>query len=117
MKRLVSTLAALFLCTAVSVAAPKSRTFRGEIMDSQCATMGSHDQMMQKFGAKDAKECTLKCAGMGGKFVLYTAAKKATYQLDDQEKPKEFAGQKVKVTGSYDRATKTIHVESIEPGA
>jgi hypothetical protein len=51
---------------------------------------------------------------MGGKFVLYDAATKATYMLDDQEKPKEFAGQKVKVTGTYDKATKTIHVESIE---
>ena len=50
---------------------------------------------------------------MGGKFVLYDAAKKATYMLDDQEKPEEFAGQKVKVTGTYNKATKTIHVESI----
>ena len=54
---------------------------------------------------------------MGGKFVLYDAAKKATYMLDDQEKPNDFAGQKVKVTGTYDKATKTIHVEKIEPGS
>ncbi len=46
--------------------------------------------------------------------MLYDATKKATYQLDDQEKPKDFAGQKVKVTGTYDRATKTIRVEKIE---
>ncbi len=51
---------------------------------------------------------------MGGKFVLYSAATKTTYQLDDQEKPRDFAGQKVKVTGNYDEASKTIHVESIE---
>ncbi len=54
---------------------------------------------------------------MGGKFVLYDSAKKATYQLDDQEKPKEFARQKVKVTGTYDKTTKTIHVENIEPAS
>ena len=42
------------------------------------------------------------------------AAKKATYQLDHQEKPKGFAGQRVKLTGTYDENTKTIHVESIE---
>ncbi len=53
----------------------------------------------------------------GGKFVLYDSAKKATYQLDDQEKPKEFARQKVKVTGTYDKTTKTIHVENIEPAS
>ena len=62
----------------------------------------------------DSKMCTLKCVEMGGKFVLYNAAKEAIYMLDDQEKPKEFAGQKVKVTGTYDKASKTTHVESIE---
>jgi len=51
---------------------------------------------------------------MGEKYVLFDAAKKTTYELDDQEKPVDFAGQKVKVKGSYDKATKTIHVTSIE---
>jgi hypothetical protein len=115
MNKLVSVVAVLLCCAGLSLAAPKGKTFTGEIMDSQCASMGSHDQMMQKEGAKDAKECTLKCVQMGGKFVLYDSAKKATYQLDDQEKPKEFAGQKVKVTGTYDKANKTIHVENIAP--
>jgi len=53
------------------------------------------------------------CAA-GSKYVLYNAATKRTYQLDDQDKPKELFGQKVKFTGSYDRKTKTIHVERIE---
>jgi hypothetical protein len=91
-----------------------NKVFTGEIMDSQCAAMGSHDQMMKPEGAKDAKECTLKCVQGGGKFVLYDSANKTAYQLDDQEKPKQFAGQKVKVTGTADAASKTIHVESIE---
>ncbi|MGH9709461.1 MAG: DUF5818 domain-containing protein [Candidatus Acidiferrales bacterium] len=54
---------------------------------------------------------------MGGKYVLYNAARKIVYQLDDQRKPADFAGQNVKVTGSYDRATKTIHVTSIQPAS
>jgi uncharacterized protein DUF5818 len=57
---------------------------------------------------------SLACVKAGGKFVLYDATRKATYMLDDQEKPQAFAGQKVKVIGTYDKATKTIHVGSIE---
>lgn len=92
----------------------KGKTFTGEIMDSACAKQGSHEMMEKMEGISDAKTCTIKCVEMGSKYVLYDAAKKITYELDDQTKPKEFAGQKVKVTGSYDKATKTIHVENIE---
>ena len=65
-------------------------------------------------GTNTPKDCTLACAKTGGKFVLYDAAKKATYELDDQAKPRDFAGQKVKVIGTYESSTKTIHVEKIE---
>ena len=90
-----------------------NKVFSGEIMDSQCAAMGSHS-MMKSEGANDAKECTLKCVAMGGRFVLYDSANKAVYQLDDQEKAKQFAGQKVKVSGSFDAAPKSIHVQNVE---
>ena len=73
---------------------------------------------MEKEGAaKDAKECTDKCVQAGSKYVLYNSATKRTHQLDDQDKPKELSGQKVKVTGSDDRKTKTFHVERIEAAA
>ena len=51
---------------------------------------------------------------MGGKYVLFNAASKTFYELDDQAKPEEFAGKNVKVTGTLDSATKTIHVVSIK---
>lgn len=38
-------------------------------------------------------------------------------QLDDQAKPQQFAGDKVKVMGTYDKATKTIRVTSIAPAS
>ncbi len=97
-----------------TASASETKTFTGEIMDSPCAKNGSHDEMMKmmKSMGNDGKTCTLKCVEMGGKFVLYDAANKVTYKLDDQDKAKEFAGQKVKVSGSYDG--KTIHVEKIE---
>lgn len=46
-----------------------------------------------------------------GQYVLNTAG--ATYQLDDQQKAKAFAGQQVKVSGSLDSNTATIHVSDI----
>jgi hypothetical protein len=115
MKKFAVSFGALLVLASLSLAAPKSRTFTGEIMDSQCAGMGGHDPGGYKMtNTNNPKDCTLKCVQMDGKFVLYDAAKKATYQLDDQEKPKDYAGQKVKITGTYDKGTKTVHVETIQ---
>ena len=91
-------------------------------MDSQCAATGSYASMLKMSGMGDKdpndpmakKMCTQKCVQMGGKYVLYDAAKKAVHQLDDQDKAREFAGQKVKITGTYDEASKTIHITTIE---
>lgn len=110
----------MFLAAGYTVA--KDKTFTGEIYDSQCAKTGSHEMMLKKEGHGDMdanapmarKMCTENCVKMGGKYVLLDAAKKTVYELDDQKKPAEFAGQKVKVSGTYDKATKTIHVTSIQ---
>jgi hypothetical protein len=115
MKKLALGLGTLLIVTRLSVAGPKDKGFTGEIMDSQCAPMGSHSPAGYQMTKTDnPKDCTLACAKMGGKFVLYDGAKKVTYQLDDQDKAKEFAGQKVKITGTYDEASKTIHITTIE---
>ncbi len=50
---------------------------------------------------------------VGNKFVLKTDT--ATYHLDDQEKAKQFEGKQVKVSGSLDKATRTIHISDIQP--
>jgi Protein of unknown function (DUF5818) len=99
----------------------KDQTFTGEIYDSQCAKEGSHAKMMAKEGMAGKENdpmgramCTKNCVKMGGKYVLFNAAQKTVYELDDQQKPADFAGQNVKVKGTYDKAKKTIHVTSIE---
>lgn len=51
---------------------------------------------------------------MDGKYMLFDGSSKAVYQLDDQTKPKSFAGQKVQVTGNLDKGTKAIHVTDIK---
>jgi uncharacterized protein YdeI (BOF family) len=50
----------------------------------------------------------------GDQFVLSDAANKLSYLLDDAEKASQFEGKKVKVTGTVDVASNTIHVESIQ---
>ena len=50
----------------------------------------------------------------GDNFVLNDAANKAAYMLDDATKASQFEGKKVRVTGTVDVASNTIHVETIE---
>jgi len=88
-------------------------SFTGEIMDNECAAAGTHDGIMRKQGFETAKACALGCLKAGGQFVLF-ALNKTTYRLDDQEKPVDYAGQKVTIIGTYDGATKTIHVQSMQ---
>jgi uncharacterized protein YdeI (BOF family) len=49
----------------------------------------------------------------GGKYVLKTSD--MSYQLDDQQKAKKYVGQQVKVSGTLDNNTSTIHVSDISP--
>jgi hypothetical protein len=113
MKKLIMSITACMLLVP-GFAAAKDETFSGEIMDSQCAKGGGHEAMFKKMGTTDPKACTEACVKMGGKYVLFNGASKAFYQLDDQTKPQPFAGQKVQVTGTLDKATKTIHVTDIK---
>ena len=62
--------------------------FTGEIMDSSCASMGSHAGMQKGKDATDPavkKACTEACVKMGAKYVLYNATRKMIYKLDDQQ--------------------------------
>ncbi|MGB6482509.1 MAG: hypothetical protein WBE86_03370 [Candidatus Acidiferrales bacterium] len=125
MKRSALSLAvALFLAITVAQAAtPRAqdqndqnmaaRSFSGEIMDSACAQMGSHKEMEAKEGLKTARACTLACVKNGSTLVLYSPSKKMTYQLSDQDKAKTYAGEWVKVKGTYDDSSKTITVDTI----
>lgn len=97
----------------------KPRTFTGEIADSQCALnvhslTRSHTEMMKnKNMGGTPTNCTNYCIKyLGGDYVL--AVGDVVYRLDDQEKPAALAGLKVKVTGTLNQKTKTIHVVDIK---
>ena len=50
---------------------------------------------------------------LGNKYVLKTTDKQ-TYELDDQDRAREYEGKQVKIVGSLDRTTNMIHITSIE---
>jgi hypothetical protein len=96
------------LAIAALSGAPGKQTFTGTITDSMCNT-ADHSQM--RMGPTDA-ECTKACVSIhGATYVLYDG--KNVYELSDQKTPENFAGKKVKVTGTLDAKTKTIKVDSI----
>ncbi len=81
------------------------KTVIGYISDSSCG--------LHHMEGMNEKDCTLMCA-KNGKFVLADRDHKIVYQLDQlgQEKAREFAGQRVKITGRI--TGKTIRVTAIE---
>jgi hypothetical protein len=94
-------------------------TFRGDIADSQCALnvhslTRSHQEMLKsKSMGGNSNSCTLYCIRyMGGDLVL--TSRKHVYRLDNQELAKKFAGEKVKLSGTLDPKTDTIHIVKIE---
>jgi type 1 fimbria pilin len=126
MKRKTATtvLLLLLLTAANSFSKDKPKetvlTLQGSIVDSQCAfnvhsESRSHEWMIQRgvHDATDEKSCTHHCVkDMGGSYVL--VAKKDVYRLDDQVKVEPFAGKNVKVSGTLDAKTHTLHITDIE---
>ena len=101
---------------------PKENTvnLHGAIMDSQCAfnvhsDAHSHEWMTKRGvqGATDEESCTKHCVkDMGGSYVL--VVKQEVYKLDDQVKAEQFAGKKVKLNGTLDSTTRTVHIFDME---
>jgi hypothetical protein len=114
MKKLLMGLVISLVLWGISLSAQKDSTFTGEISDRYCAKANSHEMMMKRHSVQTTKDCIPACVKAGGAYVLVDAATKTIYELDDQQKPARFAEQKVKVTGTYDQATQTIHVTDIQ---
>ena len=120
-KSISTAIFAIALCLSAQAGADKEKpkTYRGEIADSQCSLnvhslTRSHEEMLKsKSMGGTSRSCTLYCIQyLGGDFVL--SSKNDVFRLDDQDKAKQFAGQKVKIAGNLDPKTKTIRVESME---
>ena len=62
--------------------------------------------------SQDGESFTGTVVKSGDKYVLKTDT--GTYQIDDQDKAKQFEGRQVKVSGNLDKATSTLHVTDIQ---
>jgi hypothetical protein len=105
----------LFLFGIVRFAAAQGTTFNGEITDEHLNCVQTPLKATEGIKTKDA--CVLYWAHSvqpNSKYVLYDAATKTAYQLDDQDMVQPFVGEKVQVTGALNAATKTIKVTGIK---
>ena len=83
-------------------------------MDSKCANLGGHAEMMKEHeNLHTDKECTLACEKDGSKLVLFNPITKLKYQLDDPNRSEKFAGTNVSVSGTLDDTNKIIHISNI----
>lgn len=112
---------ALILAAANLVAA-QERTFTGVLTDEQlnCNQNPMKIPPQEKgVPAWGKEECVLYWAHSANpkeKIVLYDPDKKMTYFVDNEDAVLPYVGdtQKVTVTGTYDEATKTIHVTRVQ---
>ena len=121
MKRIVTCAAAgiLTLFSVVYGQNAASKTFRGEVSDSQCALnvhslTRSHQEMLKsKSMGGTANTCAVYCIEhLGGYLVLSSG--KNVYRLDRADLVHGFEGQKVKILGVLDPKLNQIHVLKIE---
>jgi hypothetical protein len=96
------------------------QTFRGEVSDTQCAfnvhsLTRSHQEMLKsKSMGGSARSSSQYCIEhLGGELAL--SGGDIVFRLDNQIAVRDFVGQKVKITGTVDPKTKTIHVVKVEP--
>ena len=129
MKKLISVMATTALAMAVTVsfaqqdqsAQPNTQQSTSDMQNGQQTSpeqQGTHasppsqdsPSSMQNTQGSSFTGIVVKAAG---KYVLNT--NDMSYQLDDQDKAKQFVGQQVKINGSLDRSTSMIHISDISP--
>jgi hypothetical protein len=66
---------------------------------------------MSPSGASGVQEFVGTVVKQGDKYVLKDASTGTTYNIDHQDEVKKFDGKRVRVHGTLDPATKTIHVQ------
>jgi hypothetical protein len=97
-------LTVLFIAGALGAGAA-TQTFTGVITDSMCGK----DHATMKVTPES--KCVVECVKNGSKYALYDG--KNVYVLSDQKTPEQFAGKKVKVTGTVFGKTRILQVDSI----
>lgn len=105
--------AALFFISASSAA--QTNSYKGEITDEHLNCVQTPIKATQ--GITDKAECVMYWADFvqpASKLVLYDAATKTVYNLDDQNLVRPYIAEKVEVAGTLNPANKTIKVTGIK---
>ena len=97
---------ALIFAGGLIASGASQQTFTGIITDSMCGK----DHAMMKV-SPDSK-CVLECVKHGSKYALFNG--KTSYVLSDQKVPEQFAGKKVRITGTLYEKTQILKVDSIK---
>jgi Protein of unknown function (DUF5818) len=113
----VSSLLALVLGLSTQVIAQSASQDQNETVQQQSTQDQPQQQPDMPSANAESKTFMGKIVKASGKLVLQDTANKITYQLDDQDKAKQFAGKDVKVTGTLDTTSGVIRVAAIEPAA
>jgi hypothetical protein len=111
--RFIVAVAGLAFGMGTHASAQSTKTFTGEITDEHLNCVQT--PMKAPDGIKEKNSCVLYWAHFvqpPSKYVLYNAATKATYQLDDQDRVQPYVGAQVIVTGT--ESNKTINVTDIK---
>ncbi len=95
----------LLFAGALLAAAAGPHTYTGVVTDSMCGK----DHAMMKV-APDSK-CVQECVKHGSKYALFDG--KSAYVLSDQKAAEQFAGKKVRITGTLNEKTKVLEVNSV----
>ena len=111
MKKCLSVVVALAL-VAVLVPAAFAQQSPSTQPGARASQMQSSPAQASPSEAQSQESFTGMVVKVGKKYVLKTDT--ATYQLDDQERAKQFEGKQVKVSGSLDKATGIIHITEIQ---
>lgn len=101
------------MATCAVVAFTVCSTTSGKSVTAQI-TMESPAAFAQQQAQQPSQEFQGTIEKQQAKYVLEDKASGATYQLDNQDKAKEFADKDVKVTGTLDPSTNTIEVSEIQ---
>jgi len=123
MKKLITILGTVALAMALSTISFAQQDQSAPSPQQPTASQSGQDQSAQPSSpsqdSSPAMQQTSSFTGTvvkaSGKYVLKTSD--ANYQLDDQSKAKQYVGQQVKVSGSLDNSTGTIHVSDITPAS
>ncbi|HWY53368.1 MAG TPA: DUF5818 domain-containing protein [Terriglobales bacterium] len=128
MKKIITVMATMALAMALSAVSfaqqdqsaqpstqqPSSDMQNGQqTSPEQQSTRPSQDSSSSSMQNTQGTAFTGTVVKAAGKYVLKTTD--MNYQLDDQDKAKQFVGQQVKINGTLDSSTSMIHISDISP--